>query len=114
MTNCKPVNTPSVLHQRLSSEDGHLCVNPTTYRSLVGMLQYLTFTRPDIVYDVNQVSQFMHAPKEGHMEAMKCILRYLKGTIGDGLVYRNNNNLHKGHELITCTDADWAGDPDER
>ena len=114
MKDCKPLSTPSVLHQRLSSQDGDPFDNPTQYRSIVGMLQYLTFTRPDIVYSVNQVSQFMHAPCEGHMEAVKRILRYLKGTVGDGLTYKRKTNGQSAHEITIYSDADWAGDPDER
>ncbi|MFV0960669.1 Ty1/Copia family ribonuclease HI, partial [Klebsiella pneumoniae] len=88
--------------------------DPTLYRMVVGMLQYLTFTRPDIVYDVNQSSQFMHAPTDTHMEAVKRILRYLKGTIGDGLTYSRTSSSSAGHCISTYTDADWGGDLDER
>ena len=56
MIDCKPLTTPSSLNQRLSSQDGEIYHDPSRYRSIVGMLQYLTFTRPDIVYAVNQVS----------------------------------------------------------
>ncbi|XP_049932797.1 uncharacterized mitochondrial protein AtMg00810-like [Nymphaea colorata] len=114
MSDCKPVGTPSVLNQRLSAQDGELYEDPTQYRSIVGALQYLTFTRPDIIYAVNQVSQFMHAPRDTHMDAVKRILRYLKGTVGDGLVYGKSENITTGHQLMTFTDADWAGDPDQR
>jgi hypothetical protein len=115
MSQCKPINTPSVLNSKLRALDGSDAYpNPRFYRSIVGMLQYLTFTRPDIVYAVNQVSQFMHAPTEEHMEAVKRILRYLKATLGDGLVYKRTSTLLDGHHLSTYTDADWGGDPDER
>uniref|UniRef100_A0A5K1A4K1 Reverse transcriptase Ty1/copia-type domain-containing protein n=1 Tax=Nymphaea colorata TaxID=210225 RepID=A0A5K1A4K1_9MAGN len=113
--NCKPITTPSVLNTKLAASDGTAAYsNPTFYRSIVGMLQYLTFTRPDIVYAVNQISQFMHAPTEGHMDAAKRILRYLKATLGDGLVYTKCPNVSLGHSIYTYIDADWAGDPDDR
>ncbi|CAN6444068.1 unnamed protein product [Victoria cruziana] len=114
MENCKPTSTPCILNHKMSMKEGNLLQNATMYRSIVGMLQYLTFTRPDIAYSMSQVSQFMHAPTDCHMEAVKRILRYLKGTIGDGLTYRHSQYHDKGHELFTYTDADWAGDPDER
>ena len=95
MTDCKPLPTPSVVNQKLSICDGELYPDAVKYRSLVGMLQYLTFTRPDIVYSVNQVSQFMHEPKTGHMDAVKRILRYLKGTVGDGLIYIQSSWKHQ-------------------
>jgi hypothetical protein len=62
MKDRKPLSTPSVLNHKLSSQDGEAYKDSRQYRSLGGMLQYLTFTRPNIVYAVNQVSQFMHDP----------------------------------------------------
>ncbi|CAN6466402.1 unnamed protein product [Victoria cruziana] len=114
MENCKAISTPSLFNHKMSSKEGNPFYDPTLFRSVVGMLQYLTFTRPDIVYSVNQVSQFMHAPTDAHMEVVKRILRYLKGTLNDGLVYSKDDRYLDGHRLMTYTDADWAGDPDER
>ncbi|CAN6465147.1 unnamed protein product [Victoria cruziana] len=114
MENCKAISTPSLLNHKMSSKEGNPFYDPTLFRSVVGMLQYLTFTRPDIVYSVNQVSQFMHAPTDAHMEEVKRILRYLKGTLNDGLVYSKDDRYLDGHRLMTYTDADWTGDPDER
>ena len=114
MENCKPISTPCLLNHKLSAKEGTTYHDPTLYRRVVGMLQYLTFTRPDIAYSVNQASQFMHAPTDVHMEGVKRILRYLKGTIGDGLMYTKDTAYTSGHRLFTYTDADWAGDPDER
>jgi hypothetical protein len=71
MKDCKPLSTPSVLNHKLSSQDGETYEDPRQYRSLMGMLQYLTFTRPDIVYALNQVSQFMHDPRTGHMNELR-------------------------------------------
>ena len=56
------------------------------YRSLAGALQYLTFTRPDIAYAVQQVCLHMHDPREPHLVALKRILRYLQGTLDLGLL----------------------------
>ena len=52
----------------------------------------------------------MHAPTDCHMECVKRILRYLKGTVGDGLRYIPDGDYISGHRLITYSDADWAGD----
>ncbi|XP_021749400.1 uncharacterized protein LOC110715135 [Chenopodium quinoa] len=84
--------------------------DPTLYRSLASALQYLTFTRPDISYAVQQVCLFMHDPREPHYEALKRILRYVQGTIDHGL------HLYPivSHRLITYTDANWGGCPDTR
>jgi hypothetical protein len=76
----------------------------------VGALQYATITRPDITFSVNKVSQFLANPTDDHWQAVKRILRYLKGTSDHGL------QLHKSTSLClqAFTDADWAGCPDDR
>nr|GEX08545.1 putative ribonuclease H-like domain-containing protein [Tanacetum cinerariifolium] len=80
------------------------------YQRMVGKLIYLSHTGPDIAYDVGVVSQFMHQPQKNHMKAVMRILRYLKGTMGHGVLFKPN-----GH-LVTqlYTDADWAGDKGNR
>ncbi|GJW06273.1 uncharacterized mitochondrial protein-like protein [Tanacetum coccineum] len=78
--------------------------NPTLYRSLVGALQYLTITRPDLSYAVNQASQFLHAPTDAHFQSVKRILRYVKGTITYGLIFRRPHS----NSILGYSDADWA------
>lgn len=56
--------------------------DPTEYRSIVGALHYLSWTRPNLSYDVNLVCMFMHCPREQHLQAVKQILIYLKGSFG--------------------------------
>lgn len=79
-TNAKPISTPILAGHKLSAYVGDLYKNPEQCRSVVGALQYLTITRPDLSYDVNQVCQFMHSPKDTRWMAVKRILRYLKAT----------------------------------
>ncbi|GJS41871.1 ribonuclease H-like domain-containing protein [Tanacetum coccineum] len=74
MLNCKPCRTPVDTDSKLSA-DGAPISDSTLYRSLAGALQYLTFTRPDISYAVQQVCLFMHDPREPHLSALKRILR---------------------------------------
>uniref|UniRef100_A0A2N9IZ37 Reverse transcriptase Ty1/copia-type domain-containing protein n=1 Tax=Fagus sylvatica TaxID=28930 RepID=A0A2N9IZ37_FAGSY len=106
----KPVHTPMVVSQHLSA-NGPLFPDPTLYRSLVGALQYLTITRPDIAHAVNSVSQFLHAPTADHFLAVKRILRYVKGTLHFGLTFRPSA---APGTLVAYSDADWAGCPDTR
>ncbi|GJU14206.1 ribonuclease H-like domain-containing protein [Tanacetum coccineum] len=82
----------------------------TLYRSLVGALQYLTFTRPDISYAVQQVCLFMHDPREPHLSALKRILRYVRGTLSYGLQLYSSTTS----SLVAYSDADWAGCPTTR
>ncbi len=88
MTNCKPSSTPYSSTSRLTKDQGTPLVDPTSFRSLVGALQYLTFTRPDLSFAVNQVCQFMHSPTDTHLIATKRILRYIKGSLSSSLLFQ--------------------------
>ncbi|XP_017188282.1 uncharacterized mitochondrial protein AtMg00810-like [Malus domestica] len=105
----KPISTPVPSGQKLSVYVADPCVDPVLYRSVVKALQYLTITRPDLSYVVNQVCQFMHSPKNTHWMAVKRILRYLKATYDHGLLYKLGNA-----RLTAFSDADYAGNPDTR
>lgn len=85
MTNWKPVATPADTQQKVSARNGILLDDVTSYRSIVGALQYLTITRPDIAYAVQQVCLHMHAPRDVYLTMVKRILRYIKGTIHFGI-----------------------------
>ena len=110
MSDCKPCSTPVDTCAKVSAAVGPAVADPTAYRSLAGALQYLTFTRPDIAYDVQQVCLYMHDPREAHLVAAKWILRYLQGTLDFGLVIPRSAPT----QLVVYTDADWAGCPDTR
>lgn len=110
MLNAKPVSTPMASSTALSATDGHDFSDPKLYRSIVGSLQYLSFTRPDISFAVNKVCQFMHSPRDTHWSAVKRILRYLKNTLHHGLLIRKSSSPR----LRAFSDADWAGCPDDR
>lgn len=80
MHESKSCATPCLPSHRLLKNYGVPYNNLELYRSVVGLLQYLTFTRPYIAFSIHQVCQFMYCPMESHFLAMKRILRYLKGT----------------------------------
>jgi hypothetical protein len=110
MANCKSVSTPADTKGKVSATDGTLIADATSYRSLAGALQYLTITRPDIAYAVQQVCLHMHAPRDVHLTMLKRILRYIKGTAHLGVQLRAITS-----PMITAySDADWAGCPDTR
>jgi hypothetical protein len=87
MSNCKSVNTPTSVSEKLSAHVGEPLapMDATNYRSLVGGLRYLTLTRPDLTFSVNKVCQYLHTPTTVHLTAAKRIMRYVKGTIDLGL-----------------------------
>ncbi|GJY63292.1 ribonuclease H-like domain-containing protein [Tanacetum coccineum] len=102
MLNCNPCRTPIDTEKKLGPE-GSPVTDPTLYRSLAGSLQYLTFTRPDLSYAVQQLCLYMHDPRESHLNAMKRVLRYLRGTTDLGLqLFRSTIS-----QLIAYSDADW-------
>ncbi|GJZ69144.1 ribonuclease H-like domain-containing protein [Tanacetum coccineum] len=109
MLNCNPCRTPIDTEKKLGPE-GSPVTDPTLYRSLAGSLQYLTFTRPDLSYAVQQLCLYMHDPREPHLNAMKRVLCYLRGTTDLGLqLFRSTTS-----QLIAYSDADWAGCPATR
>ncbi|GJU57823.1 ribonuclease H-like domain-containing protein [Tanacetum coccineum] len=109
MASCNPTRTPVDTESKLGA-DGDPVSDPILYRSLAGSLQYLTFTRPDISYAVQQVCLYMHDPREPHFLALKRILRYVRGTLDFGLqLYASSTG-----SLVAYTDADWAGFPTTR
>ena len=85
MLNCKPAPTPVDTKAKVSALEGSPASDAAFYRSIVGALQYLTLTRPDLQYAVQQVCLHMHAPRDSHWTLMKRILRYIRGTQSMGL-----------------------------
>ncbi|KAL4317979.1 hypothetical protein GQ457_18G008540 [Hibiscus cannabinus] len=114
MSNAKPVSTPLANHFKLSSE---LCpktdkeceeMAKVPYASAVGCLMYaMVCTRPDLAHVVGHVSK----PGRRHWEAIKWIFRYLKGTVGHGIVFGSQQ-----HDplVVGYVDSDYAGDLDDR
>uniref|UniRef100_A0A2N9IX68 Integrase catalytic domain-containing protein n=1 Tax=Fagus sylvatica TaxID=28930 RepID=A0A2N9IX68_FAGSY len=106
----KPVATPMEQNLKMSQSTGDLLDDPSIYRRLVGRLLYLTVTRPDISYSVQKLSQFMSRPTNAHLTAANRVLRYIKGTSGQGLFFPSDCSL----QLKAFSDSDWAGCPDTR
>lgn len=95
---------------KVSSVTGELCTDPTFYRSIVGALQYLTLTRPDLSYVVQPVCLHMHSPRHIHWTLVKRILWYVRGMAHKGLHLRRSSSP----TIIAYSDADWEGCPDTR
>ncbi|XP_021321755.1 uncharacterized protein LOC110437601 [Sorghum bicolor] len=109
MASCKAAATPIDAKGKLDATGAEI-EDATSYRHLAGALQYLTVTRPDIAFAVQQVCLHMHDPCEPHLALLKCILRYVRGTTSHGLLLRASSNFN----ITVYSDADWAGCPETR
>lgn len=103
MEDCKSCATPMSSGTSLTNE-GAMFPNPSLYQTNIGSLQYLTYTRPNVAFVVNKLSQFLASPKIQHWLACKRMPRYLKGTFRQGLVFTPSDL-----SLIMFTDATHAG-----
>ena len=112
MHNCKPVGTPADPSQKLvKAVDGEESINQQQFQSLIGCLMYLSVsTRPDITYSISTLAKFTSNPNQQHWTGLKRVLRYLKGTVHYGIVYSKQSSK----ECVGYSDADWAGDLDDR
>ena len=105
----KPCSSPMVQGVHLTRE-GETFEDLERYRRLVGKLNYLTVTCPDIAHSDSVVSQYISAPTVDHWAVVENILCYLKGAPGRGILYSNH-----GHNRIECfSDADLARSMEDR
>ncbi|XP_019167288.1 PREDICTED: uncharacterized protein LOC109163021 [Ipomoea nil] len=109
-TDCKPVHTPMVPGVRLTKDGGTILSDASGFRRLVGRLLYLTATRPDITFAVQQLSQYVDAPTTEHLAAAHRVLPYIKKAPGQGLFYPKLNDMH----LNVFSDSDWGSCSDTR
>ncbi|KAL0454736.1 UNVERIFIED_CONTAM: Retrovirus-related Pol polyprotein from transposon RE1 [Sesamum latifolium] len=110
LTTGKAVGTPFPCGLKLSTDCGALLTNPYSYRRLIGRLLYLGFTRSDISYSVQQLSQFLNKPCDAHWKAALHIVHYLKSCPTKGLFFPSQSNF----ELKAFCDADCASCKDSR
>lgn len=109
MLGCKPHNIPMDANVVLAQE-GKLLSNPKEYRRLIGCLLYLCLTRPDLVFAINKLSQFVADPCDHHMQVLHRVLRYIKGSVEKGLLFSSSSSF----ELSTFANADWGTFKDSR
>ncbi|GJX34989.1 retrovirus-related pol polyprotein from transposon TNT 1-94 [Tanacetum coccineum] len=102
----KPMKTSISLDTKLTKDEECESVDSTKYRDMIGSLLYLTASRPDIMFSVCLCTCFQEAPKTSHLEVVKHIFRYIKGTTHLGLWYPKGTGI----ETIVYADSDHAGD----
>lgn len=111
MSECRAVKYPMEANLQIDSDINGMPVDSTLYKSLVGGLRYLVYTRPDIAYAVGIVSRFMEKPTSLHLNAIKRICRYIKGTLHYGLTYTKG----RGNYILSgFSDSDLAGSLEDR
>ncbi|KAJ8761663.1 hypothetical protein K2173_004439 [Erythroxylum novogranatense] len=104
LSDIKPTTVPISQGTKLTIDDGIPLPDPDKYRRLVGQLLYLGFTRPDIAFPVQQLTQFTTSPIQQHWNTLVHTLRYLKGTANKCLFYPVQTDL----SLLAFCDSDWA------
>ncbi|GJT41658.1 retrovirus-related pol polyprotein from transposon TNT 1-94 [Tanacetum coccineum] len=102
----KPMKTPMSMKTKLTQDEQGESVDNTKYRGMIGSLLYLTASRPDIMFNVFLYARFQEDPKTSHLEAVKHIFRYIKGTIHLGLWHPKGSGI----ETVVYDDSDHAGD----
>jgi hypothetical protein len=110
MSQCHATSTPMDTAPKVAAAAGAPVSDPSEYRSIVSGLQYLTMTRPDLAYAVQQACLQMHDPRDSHRALIRRILRYVRGTHQHGLLLPASSST----DIIAYSDADWAGCPDTR
>ena len=106
MSACQPADTPVEEILKLCVEIDQMHVDKGRYQRLVGRLMYLAHSRPNLAFALSIVSQFMHNPREQHMNVVMRILRYLKFAPGKGILFFKNVDCQS---VDAYSDADWAG-----
>ena len=105
-----PKSTPMSTSVKLTKDEQGTPVDVTKFRGMIGSLLYLTASRPDIMYSVCLCARFQSQPKESHLNVVKRIFKYLKGTSDLGLFYPSSSSF----DLIGFSDADYAGSQVDR
>ncbi|CAL0315661.1 unnamed protein product [Lupinus luteus] len=106
----KPAKTPSDPSLKLHIDQGTPLSDPSTYRRLVGRLIYLTISRPDITFAVQQLSMFMSSPCSTHLHVAHRVLHYIKGSPSQGILFSSSFTL----QISAFSDSDCACCSDTR
>ncbi|KAF7126654.1 hypothetical protein RHSIM_Rhsim11G0023400 [Rhododendron simsii] len=110
LESAKHARTPMSTTTKLARDSENTDIDQTLYRSMIGSLLYLTASRPDIAFSVGLCARYQACPKESHLSAVKRIIKYISGTLGQGIWFTRDTTAN----LAGYCDADWAGCADDR
>ncbi|XP_031257033.1 secreted RxLR effector protein 161-like [Pistacia vera] len=110
MMEANSCTTPMTTGSKLFPMDSELFLDPSLYKSIVGALQYLTLTRPDLSFTMNKLSQFLQSLTDLHWQACKKVLRCIQGIKDYGLKFTPTASL----EIECYADADWDNNIEDR
>ena len=108
--NAKHCDTTMSTTLKLSKDASGKSVDQTLYRGMIGSLLYLTASRPDISFSVGVCARYQSDHKESHLSSVKRVICYMNGTSNYGIWYSFDTNP----SLVGYSDADWAGNCDDR
>ncbi|XP_052114058.1 uncharacterized mitochondrial protein AtMg00810-like [Arachis duranensis] len=108
MANLAP--TPMVASSKLPANDSSHFEDPKLFRSIAEAFQYLTLTRPDLTFAVSKICQYMHNPTVNHWRVLKRILRYIEGSMDQGLLFTACTDFR----LFAFSNTDWGANADDR
>ncbi|XP_019262365.1 PREDICTED: uncharacterized protein LOC109240184 [Nicotiana attenuata] len=113
MNDAKPMRTPTASGSCPRLDNGSPLNDPKEYQNIVGSLQYLLLTRPDVAFIVNKLSQFTSSPTTAHWALVKRVLRYLAGTSDLGIYLRKSNRDDRSSTtayivFLGCNPVSWS------
>lgn len=106
----KEAKTPMSTTCKMCKDENGVKVDEKIFHAMIGSLLYLTASRPDICYNVGVYARYQASPRVSHMNALKRIIKYVKGTVNLGLYYTKDTNI----SLVGFCDPDWTGSLDDR
>lgn len=110
MNESNAIGNPMAPGYKIHKDENGVKVNETFFKQIIRSLMYLTVTRPDLMFTVSLISRFIANPSEMHFQATKRALRYIRGTMDYGIMYKKKGN----EDLLAFTDSDYAGDIEDR
>lgn len=110
LQDCKPLSTPLLVNLKIDADSGDFFYDPALRRCLIGKINFLTYTRTDLAYIVQTLSQLMQNPRVSYYDALIHTFKFVAGTIGQDILLQATDQL----TLRAYSNLDWASCSDSR